>query len=65
MNPSARVKAEKPILLNKVYLRIGVYANAQRESDVVERFVRAKIAADRMKDDPDKLFVSYDEAKEK
>ena len=52
-------------LKGKVYLRIGVYANAQRESDVVERFVRAKIAADRMKDDPDKLFVSYDEAEEK
>ena len=42
-----------------VSLRIGVYYNAQQESDIVKRFTFAKIAADRMKDEPDKLFISY------
>ena len=31
---------------NKISLRIGVYTNAQRESSIEERFVRANYAAD-------------------
>ena len=35
----------------KVSLRFGVYSDAQKQKDVKERFTRAKIAADRVKDD--------------
>ena len=37
---------------DRVILRFGVFTDAQQEPDVEERFVRAKIAADRVKDDP-------------
>ena len=38
-----------------VSLRIGVFADAGRQADVEERFSRAKLAADRVKDDPEKI----------
>ena len=44
----------------KVSLRFGVFADAQLVSDLEERFVRAKIAADRVKDDPQKICGFYD-----
>ncbi len=48
-------------LEDMVTLRFGVYANAQKEPDIVKRFYRAKIAADRIKDDPDKIIGIYNE----
>ena len=44
----------------KVSLRFGMFSDAQLEPDIEERFVRAKIAADRVKDDPQKLCGFYD-----
>ena len=40
---------------NKVNLRFGVFADAQREPDIGERFARAGEAADSVKDDPERL----------
>ena len=48
-------------LKNKISLRIGVFSDAQQEKDVEERFTRAKIAADRVKEDPDKICGYYAE----
>ena len=42
-----------------VSLRFGIFADAQTEPDIEERFVRAQIAADREKDDPQKTFGFY------
>ena len=44
---------------DKINLRFGVFADAQREADIEERFVRAKIAADRVKDDSEKQCGYY------
>ena len=46
-------------LNGKVTMRIGVYPNALQEPDIVKRFSYAKIAADSMKDEPDKIFEYY------
>lgn len=46
-------------LADKVTLRFGIYAHAQLEPDITERFARAKAAADSVKDDPDKLLGYY------
>ena len=40
---------------NKVNLRFGVFADAQREADIEERFVRAREAADSVKGDPERI----------
>ena len=45
---------------DKVSIRFGIYANAKQESKVEERFDRAKIAADRIKNDPEKAYDFYD-----
>ncbi len=45
---------------DRVELRFGLYSNAQQELDIEERFVRAKIAADRVKDDSQKICGFYD-----
>ena len=42
-------------ILSGYSLRIGVFADAGRQADVEERFSRAKLAADRVKDDPEKI----------
>ena len=47
-------------LADKVRMRFGVFADAQQEADIEERFVRAKIAADRVKDDPEAICGYYD-----
>ena len=44
---------------DKVTLRFGIYANAQLEPDIEERFVRAKIAADNVEHDPQALCGYY------
>lgn len=55
----ADVFAEKEIA-DRVSLRFGVFTDAKREPDVDERFVRAEIAADRIKDDPQIICGFYD-----
>ncbi len=45
---------------DKVVLRFGLYANAQKELDIEERFVRAKIAADRVRDNPQIIGSFFD-----
>ena len=45
---------------SKVTLRFGVFANAQREPDVEERFFRARIAANSVEDDPKTLYGFYE-----
>ena len=47
-------------MAEKVGLRFGVFTDAKREPDVVERFVRAEIAADRIEDDPQIICGFYD-----
>ena len=44
----------------KNVLRFGLFTNACQEPDIEERFVRAKIAADRVKDDPQIIGSFYD-----
>ena len=48
------------VITDKVDLRFGVYTNAKQMTDIEERFVRAKIAADRVKDDEQKKCGYYD-----
>ncbi|MBR3739076.1 MAG: diguanylate cyclase [Clostridia bacterium] len=45
---------------DKVRLRFGVFTDARQEADIEERFDRAKIAADRVKDDSQKICGFYD-----
>lgn len=45
---------------NRVKLRFGVFASAQREPDIEERFACAKIAADCVENDPNKLYGSFE-----
>jgi len=45
---------------DKVQLRFGVLSNALQEPDIEERFVCARIAADRVKDDPHNICGFYD-----
>ena len=47
-------------LADKVTLRFGVFSFAAREENVEERFVCAKIAADRIKDDAHEICGFYD-----
>ena len=46
-------------MADKVRLRFGVFTDARQEPDIEERFDRAKIAADRVKDDPEKVCGFY------
>ena len=45
---------------NRVTLRIGVFADAQLVADAEDRFVRAKVAAEKVKEDPEALCGFYD-----
>jgi diguanylate cyclase (GGDEF)-like protein len=56
---SSEVLAEKEIA-DKVRMRFGVFSDAQQEEDVEERFARAKIAADRVRDDTQVICGYYD-----
>lgn len=47
-------------IAERINLRFGVYTDARREPDVEERFIRAEIAADRVKDDPQSMCGFYD-----
>ena len=43
----------------RVDLKFGIYANAQQEPDLEERFMRADLAAGKVKNDPERLFAFY------
>lgn len=45
---------------DKINLRFGVFTDAGQEPDIEERFERARIAADRIKNDPEKICGYYD-----
>ena len=45
---------------DKVSLSFGIYTDAQMEPDIEERFVRARTAADRVKEDPQKTIGFYE-----
>lgn len=47
-------------IADRINLRFGVYPDARREPNIEERFVRAEIAAVRVKDDPQKICGFYD-----
>jgi diguanylate cyclase (GGDEF)-like protein len=52
--------ADKEIADN-INIRFGVFTNARQEPDMEERFERARIAADRVKNDPERNFSFYDQ----
>ena len=43
----------------RVDLKFGIYANAQQEPDLEERFLRADLAAGKVKNDLERLFAFY------
>ena len=45
---------------DKVSLRFGIFTDAKQTDNIEERFERAKIAADRVKNDPEKICGFYD-----
>lgn len=45
---------------DKVHMRFGVFADARQEPDIEERFKLAKIAADKVKNDPETICGFYD-----
>ena len=53
------VFAEKEIM-DKVNLRFGIFVDARREQEIEERFACASIAAEKVKDDPQKICGFYD-----
>ena len=47
-------------IADKVSIRFGVFTDAKQEDSIEERFERARIAADRVKSDPEKTCGFYD-----
>ena len=47
-------------IAEKVDIRFGVFTDARQADSIEERFSRAKIAADRVKNDPDKVCAYYE-----
>ncbi len=47
-------------MADKVELRFGVFADAQQEADIEERFARAQIAADSVEDDSGNVLGFYE-----
>ena len=45
---------------DNIHIRVGVFTDAGDIDDIEERFTRAKIAADRVKDDPEKICGFFD-----
>ena len=44
---------------SNISLRFGVFADAQKEPDIEERFAKAELAADQVKDDTQKMYRFY------
>ena len=55
----SEVYADKEIK-ERISIRIGLYSNAQQESEVEERYAHAKAAAEKVRDDPDSLCGLYE-----
>lgn len=55
----ADISADEEIA-GRIKLRFGVFVDAHQEPDIEERFVRARIAADRVKDDEENICGFYD-----
>ena len=49
-------------IADKVSVRFGIFADARQTEDIEERFERAKIAAERVKSDPERNCGFYDQA---
>jgi len=49
-------------IADKVSIRFGIYTDARQAENVEDRFERAKIAADKVKNDPDRNLGFYDQA---
>ena len=47
-------------IADNISIRFGIFTNAGQETDMEERFERAKIAADRVKNDPERICGYYD-----
>jgi GGDEF domain-containing protein len=47
-------------IADKVSIRFGVFTDARHVESIEDRFERAKIAADRVKNDPEKICGFYD-----
>jgi hypothetical protein len=47
-------------IADKVSVRFGVFTDAQRAEDIEDRFEYARIAADRVKNDPERKCGFYD-----
>ena len=47
-------------MADRISLCFGVFADARQEPDIEERFIRATIAADRVKDDPQRFCGFYE-----
>ncbi len=47
-------------IADNISIRFGVFTYAGQEVDIEERFERARIAADRVKNDPEKICGFYD-----
>ena len=47
-------------IADNIRIRFGVFTDAAQEKDMEERFERARIAASRVKNDPDRIFGFYD-----
>ena len=48
-----------PQIAERVSLRFGVFSDARQETEIEERFVRAKIAADRTKDNSRQIYGEW------
>lgn len=48
-------------IADKVSIRFGVFTDARHVESIEDRFERAKIAADRVRDDPERDFGFYDQ----
>ena len=55
----SEIDADKEIAEN-ISIRFGVFTDAQQTEDVEERFYRAKVAADKVKNDPEAICGFYD-----
>lgn len=52
----------KKIGVNKGSIRFGIFTDARQAKNIEDRFERAKIAADRVKNDPERHCGFYDQA---
>jgi GGDEF domain-containing protein len=49
-------------IADRISIRFGIFADARQADNIEDRFEFAKIAADRVKNNPDRICGFYDEA---